>query len=371
MLRTLSRTRSQTQTAPRRSNSRRPPSILVTAVDSPTYRRKQSSLTLPTEIVDRIIELALAAVAQGNDLFSSISSFSVASVHFRRIFMRRFLERVDLRSKKHWNWIFKLARRHGIRNGGDCGLVEIKSLVADSGTVITESSNLSDLVNLRKLNLSFEEEGPSTQHTCVTVIFKNLHCASSLQELNLTFLPRIDITLLRLISDSFPLLSNLHLSATDRVDNYNMIDICWCCFEELLSCSYHAPIPYMFSTPEGLATAFGQALQKLKNLECLHLGVYLSDEELWWNHIPCCKSGQPVSPEKCNKCQDLYSLTTRTREDAASTVLVSVLPSLRQVSWSSYFNVKSKREGQFIGDSDGRVYFDVQQDGRVLRRRVD
>ncbi|KAF9266793.1 hypothetical protein L218DRAFT_985378, partial [Marasmius fiardii PR-910] len=397
MLRTLSRTRSQTQTASGRSSSRpynRLPSILVTAVDSPTARRQRDrSSPIPPEVLDRIIELAiLKAFAQGVDPFASISSFSLASTHFRRVSLRRYLFHVTLRSRDHFNWLFELARKHGIRNFGDCGLLDIKSVTTDAGTITSEAPKLSYLVNLRDLDISFTTEGPTTQHTCISIVFKKLlhsspNCSSPLTTLSLTSLSRIDISMLRLISTSFPALSRLHLSASDNVDNYNLNDICWCCFEELLSCSYYSPVPHMFPTAKDLAvccfesvlglnrlyfcilqTAYGQALQPLGKLKQLHLGIYLSDEELWWDHIACCKDVTATQPGECKKCQNIHSEVTLAREQIASAVIATKLPSVKVVSWNSYFNVKNVKENRAPeGAYSQRVHFDVEESGAVIR----
>ncbi|KAG7093539.1 hypothetical protein E1B28_007210 [Marasmius oreades] len=376
MLRTLSRTRSQTQTTSRRNSARHHPSILITAVGSPTHRQRNPTLRFPPEILDRIVDLAiLSAFAQAVDPFASISSFSLASTHFRRISLRRYLLRVNLRSRKHFIWLFEMARKHGIRNHGQCGLVDIRSLSTSAGFITSEAPKLSYLVNLLDLDISFATEGPTTQHTCISIIFKKLltlspNCSSSLTKLSLTFLSRLDISLLRLISSSFPLLSHLHLSAADNVDDYDVKDICWCCFEELLSCSYYSPIPHMFSDARDLATAYGQALQPLAHLKQIHLGIYLSNEELWWNHISCCKADSIIEPGECKKCREVYSPTTLVREQTASTLIAAKLPSLKVISWNSYFKIR--KETKTVRDIySRRLHFDIREDGAVIRRRSD
>lgn len=68
--------------------------------------------------------------------------------------------------------------------------------------------------------------------------------SSTLTHLKLTSLTYIDVSLLRLVSSSFPSLLRLHLSCTERILHTH----CWGCYEESLQCVMHSPIPDVFPT---------------------------------------------------------------------------------------------------------------------------
>lgn len=67
--------------------------------------------------------------------------------------------------------------------------------------------------------------------------------------LKLTFLPRVDTTLLSLVAAHFPSLTTLDLSSVERLDE----QCCWLCFQESSSCIVHSPIPDMFPSVDHLA----------------------------------------------------------------------------------------------------------------------
>lgn len=100
---------------------------------------------------------------------------------------------------------------------------------------------------LRDLTLDFSADGLATQSSRCGLLFSNI--TSDLSSVKLTYLPRIDVTLLSLLAGRFPSLTNLELSCTERLDE----GCCWLCFDESSSCIVHSPIPDYFPSAERLA----------------------------------------------------------------------------------------------------------------------
>jgi hypothetical protein len=136
-------------------------------------------------------------------------------------------------------------------------------------------ARLNFLPNLQTLFVDFSLSGVATQQTIVKKIFKNFHTqpvestipptnfsidqasiASGpfrLTCLTLTALPFIDNALLTLIAKTFPTLTCLYLSCTDRLD----LGCCWDCFQDSAGCTIGAfPIPDMFADASLLAVSF-------------------------------------------------------------------------------------------------------------------
>lgn len=106
---------------------------------------------------------------------------------------------------------------------------------------------LSKFASLLSLELDFSSDGLSTQRTRCLLVFKGL--SAGLTMLKLTFLPRVDTTLLSLVAAHFPSLTTLDLSSVERLDE----QCCWLCFQESSSCIVHSPIPDMFPSVDHLA----------------------------------------------------------------------------------------------------------------------
>lgn len=134
----------------------------------------------------------------------------------------------------------------------------VRTLWATSQILLTKPCRLSALIRLQELSINFEDEGLSTQQTCIKIFFKDLLLASPsettftrLTTLTLTSMPRIDTPLLRLIAESFPCLVDLFVGSAERLD----FGHCWGCFEESLTCTIHSPIPEMFLDARDLAVS--------------------------------------------------------------------------------------------------------------------
>ena len=132
-------------------------------------------------------------------------------------------------------------------DGSKCRIYALRTLKSPSS--VLARSSFAFLTNLRTLSVDFDDQGLVTQNHVLLRIFHNLDQIRQLTTLSLTSLPRIDIGLLRLLARTFPALTNLVLSSTERLD-------CSCCAHCLLdsaSCMIHSPIPDMFAEVSGLA----------------------------------------------------------------------------------------------------------------------
>lgn len=137
------------------------------------------------------------------------------------------------------------------------GLTHISSLrtLTLPSTCIAPSNAhaLSSLTRLHQLTVDFTDEGLSTQHTRLKLIASNVACRSfaathdQLTALTLTSMPRIDTSMLHLISRCFPLLVDLYISCTERLED------AWWCFEDSVGCTIHSPIPYVYADETHLA----------------------------------------------------------------------------------------------------------------------
>ena len=97
--------------------------------------------------------------------------------------------------------------------------------------------------------------------------------------------------------------------------------------------------------------AFGRALQPLRHLRRLFLGIYLSDADVLCGHLTRCASafniesprtgsmhaGPPFGPEACMTCQTQHRTATRARERLGGARLAALLPALETIGWASYF----------------------------------
>lgn len=243
-----------------------------------------------------------------------------------------------------------------------------------------------------------------------------------LTSLALTGLWRIDVFLLSVITRGFPGLVSLHLSCSEHLD----VSCCWACFEDSSSAVVHSPVPNHFPTVASLTvrssaryplivetllqSEFTKALKPLTKLTHLHLGIFLSDEDMLENHIDHYDSPGaysrvlrtaltqnrnlahtgttlsqsespsnvhlehvsyrededdpddsktaaittfdevppfPHGPELCPICSITVSAPdVRTRELEASLVLAQKLKSLKTISWSSFFAWKLPSEDE-------------------------
>ncbi|KAG8215050.1 hypothetical protein J3R82DRAFT_8459 [Butyriboletus roseoflavus] len=354
--------------------------------------------TLPLELIEYIIKL----FHQRYRSFRALRALSEASSQFRVIALRRYMTSLNIYSAKQLTSLSKMHICMLSRNPTwDCvGLHWVKHLTAQSGDLAKAPWRPSLMGSLRTLHISFGAEVRSTQKIRSKQIFvipltnsPMIHLTS----LTLTELWRIDVLLLSMLSGAFPGLMSLHLSCSEHLD----VSCCWTCFEDSSLAVVHSPIPNHFPTVASLTSAFAKALKQLTKLTDLHLGIFLSDEEMLNNHIDHYDSprvysrilrttfGQdrdltraglvlsqsespstaslghvsftedeedvdnskaaasmtfdevppfPHGPELCPICSIVVSAPdVRTRELEASLALAQKLKSLKTISWSSFF----------------------------------
>ena len=81
--------------------------------------RNIPSPRVPPEIVDYIVELALARSTDCNITdFNAIAPLTLASVDFRHIALRRFFREVIPLSKPHWTKLFQFLALQNVDQGG-------------------------------------------------------------------------------------------------------------------------------------------------------------------------------------------------------------------------------------------------------------
>ena len=195
-----------------------------------------------------------------------------------------------------------------------------RSFSATSQSFQGSFANLKSFRLLRVVNITFFGQTISTQSRAVLDLFFSL--PSSITELTLNDLADIDICILRLIAHNFPDLVHLELTCSERLDD----SCCWSCFEESSSCVWHSPIPDRYLSVESFVVSayihvFGvqsylafqknirNVLQPLKKLKHLHLGLFLSSEDILYDHLVHAQDpeneeceGGPYGPEWCLIC---------------------------------------------------------------------
>ncbi|KAL6304537.1 hypothetical protein BKA93DRAFT_732830 [Sparassis latifolia] len=312
---------------------------------------------VPSEVLDEIVACLLA----GKHAFSSIANFSLVSYQFRRTALRRFFARLYVRSPSHWIHCCQIM---GIFSWA-------RFLECSSKTISIQTENLIEYYNLQAVEIDFSPDGLSTQTNRIQLIFQ--HLPTRLTCLTLTFLPRIDTSLLSLISTNFPALETLELTCTERLDE----TCCWLCYEESFSRTLHSPIPEYYSTVEDLAVAFATAIKPLRKLQHLVLGVFLSDVALPDNHVahhhlynpfdPLQGGADlPYGPDCCIFCAD-QDVEVRRREMVASATVAIIVESLETVTWSTYFAKNEPGDDEQTRETTAWVR---RRDGKVHVRRT-
>ncbi|KAJ7765410.1 hypothetical protein DFH07DRAFT_363684 [Mycena maculata] len=331
---------------------------------------------LPVELLDHIIEIALG-VHGSTKLLAAIA---LTSPRFRSMAFRHYFRHVilsDSAKGMSWQRFFRVLRSLEERTGEEC-FVWVRSLRAASQTLIpalkshpiapSHSESLAVLsTHLQELSIDLDSEGFVTQHPFLQLLCRHLlphNTFHKLTMLTLTSLPRIDIPLLRLIAGSFPLLVDLYLSSTERLDFH-----CWHCYEESLGLTIHSPVPDMFSDSRAMAVIFAKVLKPLTHLTYLHLGFYLSDEMLTLIHAVHGQreGGIPFGPEECILC-DKASTTVQLRELAAGLELAQYLKALRTVGFSSFFDHTPCAQTGDRRNPDTTVHI-LRENGRIRVRR--
>ncbi|KAJ4486930.1 hypothetical protein C8R41DRAFT_884389 [Lentinula lateritia] len=230
------------------------------------------------------------------------------------------------------------------------------------------------LTDLQYLCLDFGKEGLQTQHPVCQRLFPNL-ASSKLSDLVIDMIPRIDRTLLSFISTTFPRLKTLKISVTGRL-TVDRECVCWCCFEDILECCMHSPIPDSYGDANLLAESYAAALQPLHQLTKLELGIFLSDEHMIYEHIAHPAKDNEVnyiatSPYNCAIC-DVFRQEVRAKEELASGIVFQNLPNLCQIKWSTFFdrpNPEDELESsarRLKSFQSGWALFE-RRDGRVVR----
>ncbi|KAF8074674.1 hypothetical protein FPV67DRAFT_592605 [Lyophyllum atratum] len=322
--------------------------LLLRAPSRSERNTKLPSPRVPTEIIDQILDFVLAPSSDSSKLyqFTSIASFTLVSAKFRQIALRRYFRELDLISNAQWTGLYDFLEAQeqnlpGRRRGG--GFAWVKSLSASSKILSFKPIRLGSFSHLQTLSIDLVQEGLSTQHPLLSRLFGYLD-SSNMTSLTLSNLPRLDVLLLRVIANTFPRLVDLYLSCTERID----FGCCWACFEDSLGCTIHSPIPDDYSDVEDMSDAFASALKPLGHLTHLHLGVFLSDDQLLYSHIAhSIGDGENMGMVKnvvpCQACFDKAVDSVRLRELAASIVLGQRLKMLKTIGWSSFFHGEAGR----------------------------
>ncbi|KAG7444473.1 uncharacterized protein BT62DRAFT_971188 [Guyanagaster necrorhizus] len=302
-----------------------------------------TSSQLPTEILDEIVQFALVIASTDLDYpgFAFIRSLTLASSCFRKIVFRRYLSSLTLNTLSQLDNTFKLLLSLGDEPFAGA-FSWVRTVHAPSGILSAQphASQLCYLTNLNELSINCNHEGFSTYQQRFKLICVNLTSCSpimTLTTLTLTALPRIETRMLQRIALSFPSIVNLYLSCTERLN----FSHCWCCLEDSLTCTMHSPVPERYLEVHDLATAFADALKPLKNLTDLHLGVFLSHEDLVYSHMRHAPHylGHPdiiSAPSECDICAD-HAKDVRMDELAASLIVARKIRGLQTIGWSSFF----------------------------------
>ncbi|KAE9399192.1 hypothetical protein BT96DRAFT_994162 [Gymnopus androsaceus JB14] len=363
----LSRALSRTSSKPKR-NAQSPVSLFVVASESIA----EPSSHFPTELLNIVAFMILPENhADTRASFRAIASFARVSKTFRQIAFRNFLRSLHLLDSACWNGIYKMVSMHQTRNPDSNAFTLLRTLATDTKSVIDKCTRLRFL-RLQELTMFFYKEGLSTQHSTCLRLFSNLTASSStLSTLTIDLVPRIDRSLLSLISKTFPCLKILSVSVTGRLTSAAQECECWCCFEDVLECSVHSPVPETYSDVSLLAEAFGTALTPLSQLTELRLGIFLSDEYIIYDHIAHQNEDEYIanSPSSCEICENTFGLDVRAREVFASRTISSKLSSLRRICWSTFFcrsedgamagNAEQRQESSGTHFQSGRVEFEL------------
>ncbi|KAJ3777651.1 hypothetical protein FB446DRAFT_633629 [Lentinula raphanica] len=326
MLRTLSRTSSK----PKRFSTR-VPTLYIVASDG-NIDHKRPSPRIPLELIEHVLSFLPWGICTRSTLsFAFTSGFALASRTFREMVFKAFFRSISLQDAC-WKRTLKIVSIARDRTHDTIGFTLIRSIYAPL------SSMKINFHGLRHLRLNFEQEGLQTQHPICQRLFPNL-ASSKLSCLVIDMLPRIDRTLLSSISKSFPCLESLKLSVTGRL-TIERACFCWCCFEDVLECCCHSPIPDSHGDVELLAKTYATALQPLCDLIELQLGVLLSEERMIYQHMVHSNEQDNdsivTSPYDCTVCGN-YKHEVRSREGVASKIIFQSLPNLRQMKWSTFF----------------------------------
>ncbi|KAI6167295.1 hypothetical protein EDD17DRAFT_1469258 [Pisolithus thermaeus] len=349
--------------------------------------------TLPLELVEHIFDLFFL----DNKAFKNIRPFAMASTQFRTVALRRYMSTLRIHSKEQ---------------------LTSYTLMHYSITSRSPPHAYSGFGWVNRI------QGNILNRILSKPTFSVL--ASRLTSLKMTSLWRIDVDLLGAVAKTFPALTDLHLSCSENLDT----SCCWLCYEESSIAVIHSPIPDHYANVKTLTNAFAEALLPLIRLVHLHLGIFLSDEDMVDAHVDhydspqeyeralfahtaekkaekpvttlsqsersngeseeniSCKTDEgedelehqydgellpfPHGPDECPLCAILVSASeVRTRELEASLAMARKLRSIETISWSSFFPLKQcTTERASVGDqSRTATAYVLRADGRVRVRR--
>ncbi|EJD07602.1 uncharacterized protein FOMMEDRAFT_150140 [Fomitiporia mediterranea MF3/22] len=336
------------------SLSRRSSSCSSKCFASPSPLKVTATFTrciFPVEILELIVREAY----NSDHTFTSIAGFASASYAFRRIALPYILSHVHIGSQKFW--------ADGMPDVRD--LSRWVSGVAQA-LVVPEAVQLRSFRLLRTVHIVFKAETLANIQRIIFPLLYNL--PEALTELSLTDLPEISMNMLDSIAQKFRHLHKLELNCAERLD----VSCCWDCFEESASCIWHSPIPEVFYSPEDFIMTLRNTLRPLSKLQHLHLGIFLSMEDLMYEHFAHAThlhsqgliGERPFGPEWCVPCFDRYAEDVRLVELQSTLALAQTLKELRTVTWASFF-------GRQLQEMDGRktTIWVFRKDGTLRVRR--
>ncbi|KAG1860279.1 hypothetical protein DFJ58DRAFT_905547 [Suillus subalutaceus] len=355
---------------------------------------------LPIEVVDYIASFLFDSCPSG--CFFHIHSFSLVCSQFRHVALRHYFSSIRVSSAKqlaaYTNFHFSLVSRNALCDS--VGFDYVKQ---------SQTTRLKRIFSPLAI----------TPNPAVSLL--------KLTSLTMTKLWRIDVPLLKIVASTFPSIKILHLSCSEQLD----VSCCWACFEESSTAVVHSPIPNYFNDITKLTDNFAESLEPLTQLTDLHLGIFLSDEEMVEKHIEhydtpfafdhtlrtafspkaaspptgnilsqletettaglisysvdqddkkeeshsgACTEDLPFphGPELCRTCKLIGSASkVRTRELEASLVLARKIKTLRTVGWSSFFASQVfEPDDNKVGDWRRRTTaYILRANGRVRVRR--
>ncbi|KAH8111049.1 hypothetical protein DFH11DRAFT_1799086 [Phellopilus nigrolimitatus] len=304
---------------------------------------------LPTEILENVVFYAF----NSDRCFSSISGFASASYAFRQIALRCACAHLRICSPKRWS--------NGIPKFSDLARWVRSLSGAAQAFAVPAAINLQSFRLLRTVHVTFITQTIANLHRTVIPLLDAL--PATVAELSLTDLPDISVRVLCAVAQKFRALRSLELSCTERLDTA----CCWSCFEESASCVWHSPIPDVFGSVQEMTMTLKDVLHPLVKLEHLHLGFFLSQEDLFYEHVAHALSedadegaGKPFGPEWCIPCFEQHARGVRLAELQAGLVLAQTLRALRTLSWGSFFGrqhqeMKTRRTNIWVCRKDGKI----------------
>ncbi|KAI0083954.1 hypothetical protein BDY19DRAFT_899436 [Irpex rosettiformis] len=313
-------------------------------------RSRVVKIRIPPEVVDHIVSFVLSE----HRCFEAVASLSLTCHSYREIAFRRFFCTLSVNKKKKWTHFCQIP-----------GMFQwVRSLDITTSAISAAPQILQRFSRLTALRVDFSTEGLHTHEDYVKLILSNLHTSANLiltpatkakklalphiLTLEFCFLPSITPHILSMVSIYCPKLEELVLKCTDRL----LPDCCWTCYEEVASCTTHSPLPDVICDVGDLTRAYGKALSPLApTLVHLHLGIYLSSVDLFYDHIEHASlppfpplpfaflDNRPYSPSFCDECQTEGYLVEEVRktELVASAQMKLWLPMLENVCWSTWF----------------------------------